>query len=94
MPGLDQLTDIAPPRPRGPLSAWAIARMWALGDPGAPPSSGADDGFSEDVQLALYLAYEGHFGAIGTFDEWDTELIAFRARLESAFVDTLRSVKE
>jgi hypothetical protein len=64
--------------------------MWALGDPGAPPSSGADDGFSEDVQLALYLAYEGHFGAIGTLDEWDTELIAFRARLESAFVDTLR----
>ncbi|HEX5147293.1 MAG TPA: iron-containing redox enzyme family protein [Conexibacter sp.] len=42
----------------------------------------------DDVQLALYLCYELHYGALDGVDdrwEWDPGLLAFRAVLERAF---------
>ena len=51
------------------------------------------DGLGDDVQLALYLAYESHFstlpGVVADL-EWDPALIAFRRSLERAFEDALR----
>jgi hypothetical protein len=63
--------------------------MWQRGH-GGPPPAVRGDGFGDDVQLSLYLAAEGHFGPIGTIDEWDPELLAFRRQLEDAFVTELR----
>jgi heme oxygenase-like protein len=81
-----------PPASRGPLSAWTIARVWQpIGEAEDPPAVTADaDGFGDDLQLALYLAYEGHFRRLGAVDEWDPVLIAFRRRLEDAFLAELQ----
>ncbi|HEV2368634.1 MAG TPA: hypothetical protein VGR90_02085, partial [Acidimicrobiales bacterium] len=49
-----------------------------------------DDPLSdEDLQLALYLCYELHYqGLMGVAAEWEwsPELLAFRSRLEEAFL--------
>jgi hypothetical protein len=51
------------------------------------------DGFSADLQLALYLCYESHYselpGNVGDW-EWDAQTIAFRGMLEAAFEHSLR----
>ena len=89
---MPQPTDADPtrvPAPRGPLSAWVIDHMWRLAPSGLAPAVG-DDAFGEDLQLALYLAAEGHFSEIGLVDEWDPALLAFRRQLEDAFVAELR----
>jgi hypothetical protein len=78
-----------PPASRGPLSAWTINRTWRLG-PDEPAPAVVDGGFSDDLQLSLYLACEGHFSDLGRIDEWDPPLLAFRRRLEDAFVAELR----
>jgi hypothetical protein len=55
----------------------------------ASPALLADD----DVQLALYLCYELHYGELEDVDEdweWDPGLLAFRAVLERAFEAALR----
>jgi hypothetical protein len=57
----------------------------------ATPALLADD----DVQLALYLCYELHYGELEGVDpawEWDPGLLAFRAVLERAFEAALREV--
>jgi hypothetical protein len=46
----------------------------------------------DDVQLALYLCYELHYGALDDVDdrwEWDPGLLAFRGALERAFEASL-----
>jgi hypothetical protein len=56
----------------------------------ATPALLADD----DVQLALYLCYELHYGELEGVDdrwEWDPGLLAFRAVLERAFETALRA---
>ena len=75
------------PRPRGPLSAFVVGHLreapHALGD--QPPVDGAWDG--DDFQLALYTCYELHYRSFAGVDErweWHPELLAFRARLETA----------
>ncbi|MET0326067.1 MAG: iron-containing redox enzyme family protein [Ilumatobacteraceae bacterium] len=79
------------PAPRGPLSAWVLARLTGHEPTRCPPVR--QDGFGDDVQLALYLAYESHFstlpGVVADV-EWDPALIAFRRALEAAFEDALR----
>ena len=75
-------TEVLPPRPRGPLSRWVIERMWAGGRRSCPSVAHAD-GSGDDVQLALFLAYEPHFRRIGAADEWDAAMLDFRARLEA-----------
>lgn len=74
------------PRARGPLSAWTIKRL-SGGDAGTPPVPLPGAGFSEDLQLALYLAYEVHYSdpRFAACDEWDPALIGLRRSLETAF---------
>ncbi|MBJ7329150.1 MAG: iron-containing redox enzyme family protein [Solirubrobacteraceae bacterium] len=85
------------PSPRGPVSE---ALIRALGQPpGAEfaclvPAT-ADALADEDLQLALYIAYELHYRGFDGVDdcwEWDAELLRFRAGLETAFEDALRAV--
>jgi Iron-containing redox enzyme len=84
------------PRARGAVSAILLDVLRRA--PGTPvelpvldasPSLLADD----DVQLALYLCYELHYGELDGVDdgwEWDPGLLAFRAVLERAFEAALR----
>jgi hypothetical protein len=84
------------PRARGPVSAILLDVLRCA--PGMPvelpvldPTVGllADD----DVQLALYLCYELHYGELAGVDarwEWDPGLLAFRAVLERAFEAALQ----
>ncbi|MET9432422.1 MULTISPECIES: iron-containing redox enzyme family protein [unclassified Streptomyces] len=81
------------PEPRGPLSA-AVRRV-LLGEAAPPPDAGAAgaDPFGEDLQLALYLAYEPHYrdleGVSGD-REWDPALLGLRRPMEEAFLAALR----
>ena len=86
------------PRARGPVSRILLDVLRC--PPGMPvelpvldatPALLADD----DVQLALYLCYELHYGELEGVDddwEWDAGLLAFRAVLERAFETALRMV--
>ncbi|HET8565681.1 MAG TPA: iron-containing redox enzyme family protein [Solirubrobacterales bacterium] len=79
------------PRPRGPLSERLFAAL--EGEPGerleAPGAVETPDPLAdEDLQLALYVAYELHYTGIRGVDEgweWEPSLIAFRAALERPF---------
>lgn len=87
------------PRARGPASAILLDVLRRA--PGAPvelprveldPTALLAD---DDLQLALYLCYELHYGALVEVDdrwEWDPGLLAFRAVLERAFERALRTV--
>lgn len=53
---------------------------------------GADDPLGEDLQLALYLAYELHYRSFEGVDagwEWQPRLLAARGRLEGSFLAAL-----
>jgi hypothetical protein len=79
------------PPPRGPLSERLFEAL------GGPPGTGldtptpvhsADPIADEDLQLALYVAYEIHYSGIRGVDEaweWAPSLLAFRAELERPF---------
>jgi hypothetical protein len=81
----DPKTRAAAPRSRGRLSQWTIERLWNRTTKPAPSVPSSTDAFGEDLQLALFLAYEPHFREIGRADEWDPVLLGFRARLEAAY---------
>ncbi len=79
------------PSPRGPLSEQLFE---ALAGPvveplATPPAVDCDDPIAdEDLQLALYVAYELHYTAIRGVDErweWSPSLLSFRAALERPF---------
>ncbi|MCK8679261.1 iron-containing redox enzyme family protein [Streptomyces lichenis] len=80
------------PEARGPLSAAVLDVLRA----GAAPEvevAGADP-LGDDLQLALYLAYEPHYRALeGVADEreWDPALLGLRRPMERAFLAALRS---
>ncbi len=81
------------PQPRGPVSSAVIT---ALGrSPRAfrtPWVEDLDLLTSDDVQLALACCYELHYQSFQGVDdewEWSTDLLAFRRRLERAFVRRL-----
>ena len=87
------------PGVRGPLSALLLDALRRT--PGAPvelPRIALDPTAllaDDDVQLALYLCYELHYGALDGVDdrwEWDPCLLAFRGVLERAFEHALRTV--
>src|SRR5829696_4410228 len=81
------------PRPRGPLSRWALEELKATPTTGRAPRPPVGSGFSEDLQLALYLCYEGHFGPLPGAPadrEWSPAVIAFRGTLERSFEEALR----
>jgi len=79
------------PAPRGPLSERLFAAL--EGAPGArleAPEAveSADPIADEDLQLALYVAYELHYTGISGVDEaweWEPSLLGFRAELEQPF---------
>ena len=80
------------PAARGPLSAWVIDRL--CGHHRRAPGTEGIDGASDDAQLALYLAYESHFGPVPgacASLEWDPSLIAVRRGIERAYEHELRS---
>ena len=82
------------PEPRGPLTALLAEH---LPDPGAPlPTpdlAGHDEVLGDDdLQLALFLCHELHYGGIeGVSDawEWSPRFVAFRAALEEVMLDRL-----
>lgn len=91
------------PTPRGPISALLIESLYEHGRPhnlldvcalinaDRAPSNVLGD---EDLQLALYLAYELHFGGLPGVDdrwEWDPDLLRARAMLEAVFEQALRA---
>jgi hypothetical protein len=79
------------PSPRGPLSERLFEALVSppdtgLEQPGAVDS--LDPIADEDLQLALYVAYELHYTGIRGVDEgweWAPSLLAFRAELERPF---------
>ncbi|HEV2857240.1 MAG TPA: iron-containing redox enzyme family protein [Solirubrobacterales bacterium] len=79
------------PSPRGPLSERLFEAL--EGPPGerleAPGTiDSADPIADEDLQLALYIAYEIHYTGIRGVDEaweWEPSLLAFKAVLERPF---------
>ena len=79
------------PPPRGPLSERLVEAL--AGAPGeeleAPGALGpADPITDEDLQLALYVAYELHYSGVRGVDEcweWEPSLLRFRAELERPF---------
>jgi hypothetical protein len=83
------------PPPRGPLSEWLFETLAATpGDrTGTPPLVESSDPLAdEDLQLALYVAYELHYTAIRGVDEaweWSPALLRFRAALERPFEDAV-----
>lgn len=88
------MTEPAPlPEPRGPLSAAVRDVLLSGTAPARVPSVADADPFGEDLQLALYLAYEPHYRALeGVADEreWDPALLGLRRPMEEAFLAALR----
>jgi len=81
------------PSPRGPLSAFIISALHrqprTLGP--TPHVVGIDALSDDDFELALYLCYEIHYGAVSDSGwEWDPDLLKFRAELEHVFEERLR----
>ncbi|MET8183445.1 iron-containing redox enzyme family protein [Streptomyces sp. NPDC005336] len=85
------------PGRRGELSAGVLDAL--VREPGrarlpeGPPLRQADP-YGDDLQLALYLCYELHYGGFAGVDdgwEWEPELLRMRQALERLFLDALRS---
>ncbi len=83
------------PAPRGLLSAELIEYLRGSGE--APlrldslPQEPLGD---EDLQLALYIAYELHYRGFDDVDprrEWDPRVVEFTGALEDVFLDGLRA---
>ena len=92
------------PEPRGEVSALVIDRLRDGGgrdgvrglDPAAASDAARRSGSlldDEDLQLALFVLFELHYGGLEGVDdrlEWDPELLAFRGELERAYEAELR----
>ena len=86
------------PPARGPLSEELFEALQGPADtdlahPGAVDS--IDPIADEDLQLALYVAYELHYATIQGVDErweWAPSLLAFRAALERPFEDAVAAL--
>lgn len=82
------------PQPRGPITEYL--RNALLGAPGSiesPPLVVDDALGGDDFQLALYVCYELHYRGFEHVDdrwEWDPGLLELRARMETAFAESLK----
>lgn len=88
----DGFRNPALPTPRGPISA-AIVHALRSGDPlAADPHGGevaAADPWGDDLQLALTVCQELHYGGWRGVDaarEWDPGVVALRVALEDRFL--------
>ncbi|MRG59919.1 iron-containing redox enzyme family protein [Agromyces sp. CFH 90414] len=90
------------PEPRGEVSGLVIERLRgdvasAL-DPAVAAAAvrrSADLLDDDDVQLALFLLYELHYGGLDGVDdalEWEPEVLAFRRELERGYEAALRAL--
>jgi len=82
------------PPPRGPLSEELFAALEGPPGPslGLPAVASPDPLGDEDLQLALYVAYELHYSGIAGVDEgweWEPSLLAFRSKLERPFEEAV-----
>jgi hypothetical protein len=83
------------PTPRGPLSEQLFEALEGSPDVRleSPDAIDSPDPIAdEDLQLALYVAYELHYTAIEGVDEgweWTPSLLAFRAALERPFEEAV-----
>jgi hypothetical protein len=82
------------PPPRGPLTEALVERLPDPDGelPAAPAIDGNDPLADDDLQLALFLCHELHFGGIAAVEddwEWRPSLIAFRSALEEAMLERL-----
>jgi Iron-containing redox enzyme len=86
------------PSAGGPISAAVIHHLECRAprrsfDPVEAPVSDSDP-YGLDMQLALSVCYELHYRGFAGVDErweWDPGVLAFRARLEDAFLDAVRN---
>jgi hypothetical protein len=84
------------PEPRGPLTGELIDAL--RGDdpsrvPAAPSDAPADPLADDELQLALWIAYELHyrgFSDVADSWEWEPALIGLRRDLEAVLLDALR----
>ncbi|HEU5251826.1 MAG TPA: iron-containing redox enzyme family protein [Solirubrobacterales bacterium] len=86
------------PAPRGPLSERLFEALEGPA-PGTLPDPEAVDSVDpiadDDLQLALYVAYELHYTAIRGVDEsweWAPSLLSFRAALERPFEEAVAAL--
>lgn len=78
------------PSPRGPISDHVLSALREAPHAiGAPPSPGGGDPLADDdLNLALYAAYELHYRGFEGVDEaweWEPGLLSLRAELERRF---------
>lgn len=91
------MVQVSLPKPRGMLSEYVLGVLLGRQEAMAPTSHAIRgcDVVDDDLQLALYLAYELHYAGLpGVPDslEWDVRLLSFRQRLEQHFEDRLRDL--
>ena len=86
------------PPPRGPLSEQLFESLGGPADTGlaAPGAVDCLDPIADDdLQLALYVAYELHYTSIRGVDErweWAPALVSFRAALERPFEEAVAAL--
>jgi hypothetical protein len=85
------------PLPRGEISEALIGVLRAVPGSTVPvPGADVEDPINDDdLQLALYLCYELHYGGVEGVDEgweWDAGLLRLRRSLEHRFEDSLRDI--
>jgi hypothetical protein len=85
------------PQPRGVLGAAMLGAIEQRQDRPVPARMQAAvaeaEPFGEDLQLALYCAYELHyrgFAGVPAQQEWDPTVLGLRALLEARFLQALR----
>ncbi|HZX02838.1 iron-containing redox enzyme family protein [Kribbella sp.] len=81
------------PPARGPLSTWMTGRLTGA-RPDPVRAVDATDPYDDDLQLAVWIAYELQYRGFDDVDpelQWDPAVIAFRTRLEQPWVDWLES---
>jgi hypothetical protein len=82
------------PSPSGPLTEALIEHLRGAGGQLAATIGRSDPRTDDDLQLALFLCYELHYGGLaGVPDdfEWSATVLGFRKTLESAFENALRA---
>ena len=81
------------PDPCGPLTETLVARLPASEAAFAPPELGGADPLADrDLQLALFICHELHYGGFDEVSdawEWEQSLVGFRGALERATLGRL-----
>ncbi|MFF0341618.1 iron-containing redox enzyme family protein [Kribbella sp. NPDC004875] len=82
------------PAPRGPLSGWLASRLQRYATAAPRVTSSADPWSDDDLQLALWVAYELQYRGFDDVDpalQWAPDVIAFRSRLEGPWTGRLEA---